>query len=38
MTWLEVFYLLIDKIYENELLMNRYSDKYIQYKNLRIRN
>lgn len=38
MTWLEVFYLLIDKIYENELLMNQYSDKYIQYKNLRIRN
>ncbi len=38
MTWLEVFYLLIDKIYENELLMNRYSDKYIQYKNLGIRN
>ena len=22
MTWLEVFYLSIDKIYENELLMN----------------
>ena len=38
MTWLEVFYLFIDKIYENELLMNRYSDKYIQYKNLGIRN
>ena len=38
MTWLEVFYLLIDKIYENELLMNRYSDKYIQYKNFGIRN
>ena len=38
MTWLEVFYLFIDKIYERELLMNQYSDKYIQYKNLRIRN
>ena len=38
MTWLEVFYLLIDKIYENELLMNRYSDKYIKYKNFEIRN
>ncbi len=38
MTWLEVFYLLIDTIYENELLMDQYSDKYIQYKNLGIRN
>ena len=38
MTWLEVFYLLIDEIYNRELLMNRYSDKYIQYKNLGIRN
>ena len=38
MTWYELFNLLIDEIYNRELLMNRYSDKNIKYKNFRIRN
>ena len=38
MTWYELFNLLIDEIYNRELLMNRYSDKYIKYKNFGIRN